>query len=34
VLARVGLKRADNDSNLAAVDFGETVLSVGFNATL
>lgn len=34
VLARVGLKRADNDSNLAAVDFAETVLSVGFNATL
>jgi hypothetical protein len=34
VVARVGLKRADNDSNLSAVDFGETVLSVRFNATL
>ena len=34
VLARVGVKRADNESNLAAVDFAETVLSVGFNATL
>jgi hypothetical protein len=34
VLARVGVKRADNDSNLAAVDFAETVLSVGLNATL
>lgn len=34
VLARVGLKRADNESNLSAVDFGETVLSVEFNATL
>jgi hypothetical protein len=34
VLARVGLKRADHGSNLAAVDFGETVLSVRFSATL
>jgi hypothetical protein len=34
VLARIGVKRADNESNLTAVDFGETVLSVGFNATL
>jgi hypothetical protein len=34
VVTRVGVKRADNDSNLAAVDFAETVLSVGFSATL
>lgn len=34
VHARVGLKRAENESNLPAVDFGETVLSVGFSATL
>jgi hypothetical protein len=34
VLARVGLKRAENESNLPAVDFAETVLSVGFSATL
>ena len=33
-LARVGIKRADNESNLPAVDFAETVLSVGFSATL
>ena len=34
VLTEVGVKRADNDSNLAAIDFAETVLSVGFSATL
>lgn len=34
VLTRVGVKRADNDSNLEAVDFAETVWSVGFSATL
>lgn len=34
VVARVGLKRADNESNLPAIDFAETVLSIGFNATL
>ena len=34
LLARVGVKRADNESNLASVDFSETVLSVGFNGTL
>ena len=34
VLTRVGIKRADNESNLPSVDFAETVLSVEFTATL
>ena len=34
VLARVGIKRADNESNLPSVDFAETVFSVEFTATL
>jgi hypothetical protein len=34
VIARLGVKRADNESNLPAIDFAETVLSVGFSATL
>jgi hypothetical protein len=34
VLTRVGIKRADNDSNLPSVDFAETVFSVEFTATL
>jgi hypothetical protein len=34
VLTRVGIKRADNESNLPSVDFAETVISVEFTATL
>jgi len=34
LVTRISLKRADNDSNLPAVDFAETVLSVEFSATL
>jgi hypothetical protein len=34
VLARIGIKRADNESNLPSVDFAETVISVEFTATL
>lgn len=34
VLAQVGIRRADNESNLPTVDFTETVVSVAFNATL
>jgi hypothetical protein len=34
VVARFGIKRAANESNLPAIDFAETVFSVGFNATL
>lgn len=34
VLARIGVRRADNESNLAGVDFAETVVSISFNATL
>jgi hypothetical protein len=34
VLTRIGIKRADNESNLPSVDFAETVVSVEFTATL
>jgi hypothetical protein len=34
VLTRIGVRRADNESNLPGVDFAETVVSVAFNATL
>jgi hypothetical protein len=34
VVARIGIRRADNESNLSSVDFAETVASVAFSATL
>jgi hypothetical protein len=34
VVTRIGIKRADNESNLASVDFAETAASVAFSAKL